>query len=91
MSANWRRLEAGIAPRNGCESPREAGLEPAPSKSRNPLEPPWSLPPEEFTRRAPRPDLKKFTPARDETAALTEQIQTIEREIDQRVATLYGL
>ena len=29
-----------------------------------------SLPPEKFTRRAPRPDLKTFTPARDETAAL---------------------
>lgn len=70
---------------------REVGLEPAQSTSRNPLEQPWSLAPEEFIRRAPRPDVKKFTSARDETAALTEQIQTIEREIDQRVAALYGL
>jgi hypothetical protein len=71
--------------------PREVGLEPAQSASRNPLEQPWSLPPEEFARRAPRPDLKKFTPARDETAALTAQIQKIEQEIDQRMAALYGL
>jgi hypothetical protein len=69
----------------------EVGLEPAQSTSRNPLEQPWSLPPEEFTRRAPRPDVKQFTPTRDETAALTEKIQTVEREIDQRVAALYGL
>jgi hypothetical protein len=55
------------------------------------LEQPWSLPPEEFTRRAPRPDAKKFTPTRDETAALTERIQAVEREIDDRVAALYGL
>ena len=77
---------------------REVGLEPAQSTSRHPLEQPWSLPPDDFTclrrsfgrqaRRAPRPDLKKFTPARDETAALTAQIQKIECEIDQRVATL---
>ena len=70
---------------------REVGLPAAQSTSRNPLEQPWLLPPGEFTRRAPRPDLKKFTPAREETAALTEQIQTIEREIDARVAALYGL
>jgi hypothetical protein len=70
---------------------REVGLEPAQSTSRNPLEQPWSLPPDEFTRRAPRPDVKKFTPARDETAALTEKIQTVERQIDDRVAALYGL
>jgi hypothetical protein len=70
---------------------RDIGLAPAQSTSRNPLEQPWTLTPEEFTRRAPRPDLKKFTPARDETAVLTEQIQTLEREIDQRVAALYGL
>ena len=49
---------------------RDVGLEPAQSVSRNPLEQPWSLAPEEFTHRAPRPNLKKFTPARDETAAL---------------------
>ena len=69
----------------------EVGLEPPQSTSRNSLEQPWSLPPEEFTRRAPRPDVKKFTPARDETAALTQKIQTVEREIDARVAALYGL
>jgi hypothetical protein len=102
MSANLLRLKAGIAPKNGRGSPREAGLEPAQSTSRNPLEQPWSLPPEEFTclrrrfgrqaRRAPRPDLKKFTPAHNETAALIAQIQKIEQEIiDQRVAALYGL
>jgi hypothetical protein len=47
--------------------------------------------PEDFTRRSPRPDVKKFTPAREETAALTSEIQNIEQAIDQRVAALYAL
>ena len=70
---------------------REVGLEPAQSASRNPLAHLWSLTPEELTRRAPRPDLKKFTLARDETADFTAQIQKIEQKIDERVAALYGL
>jgi len=69
----------------------EIGLQAAQSTSRNPLEQPWSLPPQDFTRRAPRPELKKFTAARDETAALTEEIEKVEREIDERVSALYGL
>jgi len=32
-----------------------------------------------------------FTAVRDETAALTEQTGKIEREIDERLAELYGL
>lgn len=40
---------------------------------------------------APRPDRRQFTAARDETAGLTERIQTVEREIDERVYCLYGL
>ena len=32
-----------------------------------------------------------FTAARDETAALTDAIAKVEREIDARVAALYGL
>lgn len=67
------------------------GLPPAQSTSRNPLEPPWTLAPEEFTRRAPCPDPKKFTPVRDETAAFTAHIQTIEHETDQRVTALHCL
>jgi hypothetical protein len=70
---------------------RDIGLPSAQLTSRNPLEQPWTLPPAEFTRRTPHPDLKMFTTARDETAALTDQVQEIEREIDARVAALYGL
>jgi transcription elongation GreA/GreB family factor len=32
-----------------------------------------------------------YAAARDETAALTEQIERLEREIDERVNGLYGL
>jgi len=35
--------------------------------------------------------LKLFVEAREETASLTEQIEKIEQEIDERVAGLYGL
>lgn len=42
-------------------------------------------------RRVPRPDAKKFAATRDETAALTAQLDPLEHEIDQRVAALYGL
>jgi hypothetical protein len=35
--------------------------------------------------------LKLFTAARDETAALTEEIGKVEKEIDARVTALYGL
>ena len=52
---------------------------------------PWALPLEDFPRRAPRPDQKHFTAARDETAALTAQIEKLERDLDARVAALYGL
>jgi hypothetical protein len=37
------------------------------------------------TRRAPRPDQKQFT------TALTAQIEALERDLDARVAALYGL
>lgn len=66
----------------------------AESSSRNPLEQPWTLTPEEFTKRAHKHgalDLRLFTTVRDETAALTEAIAKVEREIDGRVAGLYGL
>jgi hypothetical protein len=77
---------------------RNLGVDPAESTSRNPLEQPWSLAPEEFTKRA-KPLLRLarerpqalYEAARDETAALTEQIAKIEAEIDARVAALYGL
>lgn len=70
---------------------REVGLEPANSTSHNPLEQPYKPAPGEFTRRASRQDLKKFTPVRGETAALTARIDKPEREVDARVAALCGL
>jgi len=77
---------------------RDLGVDPDESTSRNPLEQPWCLPPAEFAKRA-KPFLRAarerpqelYEAARDETAALTEQIARIEAEIDARVAALYGL
>ena len=75
---------------------RDLGLDPADSTSRNPLEQPWSLAADDYAKRARKrlgraPDPKLHEAARDETAALTEQIAKIESEIDARVAALYGL
>lgn len=70
---------------------RDAGTSPAASSSRNPLEQPWTLAPQEFARRAPRANPQCFTAAHDETLDLTERITKIEREIDERVAALYGV
>jgi hypothetical protein len=75
---------------------RDLGLDPSASTSRNPLEQPWSLAADDYAKRARKllgraPDLKIHETARDETAALTEQIAKIEAEIDARVAALYGL
>ena len=61
------------------------------SNSRNPLEQPWTLQAGEFTRRAAKPSMELFTATRDETATLTEEIDKAEKEIDARVAALYGL
>jgi len=41
--------------------------------------------------RLPRLPLRRFTSARDETGSLTAHIAQVEREIDERVAALYGL
>lgn len=75
---------------------RGLGLDPAGSTSRNPLEQPWVLGVEEYGKRARKllgraPDMKWHEAARDETAALTEEIARVEAEIDVRVAALYGL
>ena len=75
---------------------RGLGLDPAGSTSRNPLEQPWVLGVEEYGKRARKllgraPDMKWHEAARDETAALTEEIARVEAEIDARVAALYGL
>ncbi|MEX2173923.1 MAG: DNA methyltransferase [Pirellulaceae bacterium] len=70
---------------------RACGIEPAESSSRNPLEQPWSLESADFTRRVKRGSLAVHSAARDETAALTAEIDRIEAEIDARVAALYGL
>jgi len=83
--------------RTRCEKFLHAlGVEPADSTSRNPLEQPWSLATNDYAKRARKatgraPDLKLYEAARDETAALTEQIAKVESEIDTRVAALYGL
>ncbi|MEW6126917.1 MAG: TaqI-like C-terminal specificity domain-containing protein [Acidobacteriota bacterium] len=75
----------------------DLGISPAASSSRNPLEQPWALTETEFMRRL-KPNRsqqdrldKLFNNVRDETYAFTETIIKIEREIDERVAALYGV
>jgi hypothetical protein len=73
---------------------RALGTSPAASSSRNPLEQPWALDRDAFRRlaaRLPNPDERAFQAAREETAALTGEIARVEREIDERVAALYGV
>ncbi|RME55869.1 hypothetical protein D6779_11720, partial [Candidatus Parcubacteria bacterium] len=70
---------------------RAIGQPPASSNSRNPLETPWRLSEEEFTRRRSAKFISHFRAARDETATLTEEIEALEAEIDARVAGLYGI
>jgi hypothetical protein len=70
---------------------REIGLEPAQSTSRNPLEKPWSLSEEEFTRRTREQSVKVFKSAQEETMSITEEILKVEKEIDARVKGLYGV
>ena len=70
---------------------REIGMEPAQSTSRNPLESPWALGEEEFVRRVGRDSLKAFKSAREETMSVTEEAVRVEREIDERVKSLYGV
>jgi hypothetical protein len=72
----------------------DLGSSAAESSSHNVLERPWTLKSEEFTRRAkkyPNPDPRLFARVREQTAALTEEILNVEKEIDERVAGLYGL
>jgi hypothetical protein len=68
----------------------DIGISPAESSSRNPLEQPWTLTPDELRRRCSA-SWQLALQVRDETAALTEQIETVERDIDERVTALYGL
>jgi hypothetical protein len=77
---------------------REIGIEPAESTSRNPLEKVWSLTAEEFTRRTKTSEVletsevwKAYKSAREETISTTEEIAHVEKEIDERVKSLYGL
>ncbi len=72
---------------------RDIEIELAESTSRNPLEQPWSLSKEELARRVKGTKNSEvvWRAARDETAAVTEQISLIEKEIDERVKSLYGL
>jgi len=57
--------------------------------SRSPLEKPWLLSEADFTRRVSRADRGLFRTVREQTAALTDEIQRLEDEIDRRVAALY--
>ncbi|MBI4314531.1 MAG: hypothetical protein HY679_01250 [Chloroflexi bacterium] len=63
--------------------------------SRDPLEQPWSLTEKEFMRRVKTLKVSEtfrvYERARDETAALTDTIGKVERELDGRVQALYGL
>jgi hypothetical protein len=68
---------------------REIGVEPAQSTSRNPLESPWALGEEEFSRRSKL--ISTYRNAREETLSLTEAAVKVEKEIDERVKSLYGL
>jgi hypothetical protein len=71
---------------------RQIGLDPAQSSSRNPLESPWTLTEEEFSRRVRSTGLIPcYQSAREETAALSAQIVRVEVEIDERVKALYGV
>jgi hypothetical protein len=70
---------------------REAGGSPDASSGRNPLEQPWALSSEEFTRRAGSSAIRLLDDARDETVALMEEFTRLEREIDERVAALYEI
>ena len=70
---------------------REIGIEPAQSTSRNPLEKPWSLTAEEFTRRVGQDGMKAYKSAHEETMFVTDDIVKVESEIDERVKALYGL
>jgi hypothetical protein len=56
------------------------GTSPAQSSSGSPLEQPWLLTPDEFTRRAKKASPRLFTAVRDETAALTEEVAQVERD-----------
>lgn len=51
---------------------RTIGIDPAQSTSRNPLESPWSLTAEEFTRRSKL--ISTYRQAREEIQLLTEEI-----------------
>lgn len=64
---------------------------PAESTSRNPLEKPWSLSEEEFTRRTRGQSVKVFNAAHEETMSVMEDLVKVEKEIDDRVKNLYGL
>ncbi len=73
---------------------RDIGTSPAESSSRNMLEYPWDTDKctdDYFRRKARDYPLKLLHDVRDETIALTEEIQRIEAEIDDRVKALYGL
>lgn len=61
------------------------------SSIRNPLEQPWSLEEQEFLKRTKNGSVAAFKNTKEETLALTEEIQKVEQEIDERVAALYGL
>ncbi len=87
-------LSLGSEQSSGASCPRQNLLGAGRSTSwhsRNPLEQPWTLSEVVYVKKSAVPDMKVFRAARDETIALTEEIAVVEKEIDERVAALYGL
>ena len=73
---------------------RNLGVDPAQSGSRNVLEQPWVLTTADITAyqgKRTTSNLRRITDTRDETIELSQQIEKVEREIDELVTKLYGL
>lgn len=67
---------------------REIGLDPSRSTSRSPLESPWRVAQVSDLRKG-QAESPSYQAAREETSALTEQIEQVEKEINERVEGLY--
>ena len=69
----------------------ETSVDHTSSSIRNPLEQPWALDEKGFLKKAKNGSVAAFKKAKEDTLAITEEIQKVEQEIDERVAALYGL
>jgi len=73
---------------------RDIGASPAQTSSKNMLEQPWNTEKctdDYFRKKAKGYPLKLLSDIRDETIAMNQDIEQVEREIDERVKALYGL